>query len=105
MMTMEQNRLQLHEELCEILGTRHVYFQPPESTKMVYPAIVYSRDNINDTPANNDAYIRKYVYQITIIDKDPTSDLVEKIANLKYCSFERHFTKDNLNHDIFRIFY
>lgn len=104
-MTMEQNRLQLHEVLCEILGTRHVYFQPPESTKMVYPAIVYSRDNINDTPANNDAYIRKYVYQITIIDKDPTSEFVEKIANLKYCSFERHFTKDNLNHDIFRIFY
>lgn len=104
-MTMEQNRLQLHSELVAILGSTNVYFQPPESTKMSYPAIVYSRDDIDDDHANNDTYYRRYVYQLTVIDPDPDSEIVEKVANMKYCSFERHFNSSNLNHDIFRIFY
>ena len=29
-------RLKLHEELCDILGSRNVYFQPPETVKMKY---------------------------------------------------------------------
>ena len=38
-----KTRYELHEFLCEILGSRNVYFQPPESVKMKYPAIVYER--------------------------------------------------------------
>lgn len=102
---MEQKRLELHEILCEILGSRHVYFQPPESLKMVYPAIVYGRSDINDTPANNDVYNRKVRYQLTLIDSDPDSDKIEKILGLKYCSYDRHFNSDSLNHDIFTLFY
>jgi len=36
---MENRRIQLHEILCDVLGTRNVYFQPPESVDMNYPAI------------------------------------------------------------------
>lgn len=102
---MEQKRLELHEILCDILGSRHVYFQPPESLKMTYPAIVYGRADIDDTPANNDVYNRKIRYQITLIDSDPDSEIIEKILNLKYCSYDRHFNSSNLNHDIFTLFY
>ena len=35
-------RLELQNKLEELLGSRHVYFQPPESVKMEYPAIKYS---------------------------------------------------------------
>ena len=35
-------RQELQTKLEDILGGRHVYFQPPESTKMEYPAIVFS---------------------------------------------------------------
>lgn len=104
-MTMEQRRLELHDKLVEVLGSDHVYFQPPESLKLKYPAIVYSRDGIDNVDANNDIYYQKYMYMLTVIDKDPDSAIVERVSKLKYCSFDRHYTKDDLNHDVFTIFY
>lgn len=99
------SRLELHEILCEILGSRNVYYQPPESVKMKYPAIVYSRDNIRNTFANNAVYTQKRSYQITVIDKDPDSEIVERVSRLPMCSFNRHFKSDNLNHDVFILHY
>lgn len=99
------SRLELHEILCEILGSRNVYFQPPESVNMKYPAIVYSRDDIQNTFANNAVYTQSYVYEVTVIDKDPDSEIVEKVSKLPLCRFNRHFESDNLNHDIFLLHY
>ena len=36
------NRLDLQALLEDLLGSRNVYYQPPESVKMNYPAIVYA---------------------------------------------------------------
>ena len=49
---MPDRRLELHEILCGILNTRNAYFQPPESVKMNYPAIVYALSNIKSLYAN-----------------------------------------------------
>lgn len=99
------NRLELHEVLCEILGSRNVYFQPPESVKMKYPAIKYSLDNIENDHANNDVYIQSTVYQLILMDKDPDNEFVKKISSLSSCRFDRFYTVDNLNHYVFTIFY
>lgn len=99
------DRLGLHEELCKILGSRNVYFQPPVSVSMKYPAIVYERDNIRNEHANDSVYMQPRVYSLTVIDSDPDSEIVEKISKLPKCSFSRHFTSDNLNHDVFTIYY
>lgn len=99
------NRLKLHELLCEVLGSRQVYFQPPESVKMKYPAIVYSRNSIGNEHANDGVYIQSPSYAVTVIDKNPDSEIVEKISRLPMCRFDRHFTADNLNHDTFTIYY
>ena len=40
MYTMER-RLELHEALCEVLGSRNVYFQPPDNVTMRYPCFVF----------------------------------------------------------------
>ena len=56
------SRLKLHEELVEVLGSRYVYFQPPESIKMNYPAIVYERYDIPNRSANNDIYLQSVKY-------------------------------------------
>ena len=40
------SRLELQTKFENILGSRNVYFQPPASVQMRYPAIVYSRKNI-----------------------------------------------------------
>ncbi len=101
----ETKRLELHEMLCGILESRNVYFQPPESIKMKYPAIVYSRSDIRNTFADDSVYKQSNVYQITVIDKNPDSNIVEKISSLPACRYDRHFATDHLNHDVFYIYY
>lgn len=98
-------RLELHELLCGVLGSRQVYYQPPESVKMKYPAIRYSRYDIENSSADNIPYKQSHFYQITVIDSDPDSEIVHKVSKLPMCTFDRHFTSDNLNHDVFTICY
>ncbi len=100
-----KDRLELHEKLVNILGSRNVYYQPPESIKMSYPAIVYARSNILNDFADNDVYMQGHMYRITVIDADPDSKIVEKMSTIKTAKFERHYAVNNLNHDSFTVFY
>lgn len=102
---MARPRLELHAILEDILGSSNVYFQPPESTKIQYPAIVYNVDNVFDFFADNRKYIYERGYMVTYIDWDPDSEVLAKLLNLPMCSFVRHYEADNLNHDIFLIYY
>ena len=52
-MTIEERRIQLHEKLCSILGSRNVYYDPPENVKMQFDCIVYSLRQVNQVYANN----------------------------------------------------
>lgn len=99
------SRLTLHEELVNILGSRYVYFQPPESIKMVYPCIVYERYDIDNTFANDDVYLSPRIYRVTIIDEDPDSEIVTRMSQFKTARFIRHMVVNNLNHDTFNIYY
>jgi len=99
------SRLKLQTELEELLGTRNVYFSPPASVKMQYPAIVYSLSNIDNAHADNSVYKQEYAYEITVIDRNPDSDIVKKVSRLPRCRFNRHYPSDNLNHDVFTIYY
>lgn len=104
MAKMLNDRLALHELLCEKLGSRNVYFQPPESIKMKYPAIVYSRNRIENTSADNIVYRQSVRYTITVIDRDPDSEIVERISQIPRIMFDRSYISDNLNHDTFTLF-
>jgi len=99
------DRIKLHEIFKEILGTTNVYFQPPESVKLKYPAIVYALNDIDTDHANNAIYRCKNRYTVTLIDYDPDSGFIKKLLALPYCSFDRHFAKDNLNHYIYTIYF
>lgn len=98
-------RLELHEILCNILDSRNVYFQPPESVRMKYPAIVYSLNTIEGLYANNVLYNYERQYLVTLMTSDPDNSLVEKILKLQKCKIMRVFTSNNLNHYVFQIFY
>lgn len=99
-------RLKLHEELCDILGSRNVYFQPPETVKMKYPCIVYERSDGDTQFANNMPYAFALRYTVTLIDADPDNPLIKKLAyGFETCIYDRHFTSNNLNHDVFKIYY
>ena len=99
------NRLDLHELLCEVLGSRNVYYSPPATIRMKYPAIVYSRSDIDNKFANDSVYKQSHVYSITVIDDDPDSEIVERMSSIPKCKFDRHFVSDNLNHDLFTLYY
>ena len=99
------SRLKLHEDLCGILGSRNVYFNPPASVKMQYPAIVYNRKDIVNKHANNGVYIQDDAYEVTVIDYDVESETVEKVSRLPRCSFDRNFKSDNLDHNVFTLYY
>lgn len=99
------DRLDLHEILCDALGSRNVYFDPPESVKMQYDAIRYSRSNIENTYANNSAYLQRNRYEVIVIYRDPDSDIPGKISRLPLCRHDRHYVADNLHHDVFTLYY
>lgn len=99
------SRPNLQIELEELLGSKNVYYQPPASVQMKYPAIVYSRKDIENTFADNLVYNQSHSYEVIVIDQDPDSMFVEKISKLPTCRFDKHYTADNLNHDVFTLYY
>lgn len=98
-------RRNLHEKLCEILGSRNVYYRPPEDVKMKYPCIVYDKDSESTDYADDIPYRRAIRYSVTVIDADPDSLIPSLVANLQTASFNRHYTSSNLNHDVYTLFY
>ena len=98
-------RTELQSLLEAILGSEEVYFQPPSTVRITYPAIIYKQDYAKTAFADNSPYKYDKRYQITVIDKNPDSLISDKIASLPQCSFDRHFTSDNLNHYVFNIYF
>lgn len=99
------SRLNLQSLLENILGTRNVYFDPPESVKMQYDAIRYSRSKIVNTFANDTVYKQDNRYEVVAIYRDPDSELPGKISRLPRCTHDRHYVADNLHHDVFTLYY
>jgi hypothetical protein len=98
-------RLQLQSLLSNILGTNNVYFQPPPTVQMDYPAIVYHRDYVQTNHADDIPYKQRKRYLVTVIDRDPDSGIPDKVAALPLCVYDRFYTADNLNHDVFKLFF
>lgn len=99
------SRVDLQRKLEELLGNRHVYYQPPENLKMEYPCIRYSKDNIESKYANNKKYMNTNRYEVIVIDKKPDNEVIQKILELPLSSFERHYVSDNLNHDVINLYF
>lgn len=121
MPTIYRDRLGLQNILEEIFsifheadGCQHVYYQPDANVKLHYPCAVYVRDGMIPYQADNGRYVTNWAYRITIIDRDPisscinaegTKTIIDAISELPKCSYIRHFVNENLNHDVFKIYY
>lgn len=100
------SRLDLQIELEVLLGSTNVYFQPPESKRLVYDCIVYDRKDIWNRHADNKNYALMDCYELTFIYRNPDNPLTHEILeHFQYSNFTRHFTSDNLNHDVITIYY
>lgn len=93
-----ERRLELHEILCGFLGSRNVYYQPPESLKMQYDAIRYSLNTVNSRFANDGRYKNMKRYELLVISRKPDPKVVDKILGMAYSSLDRVYVSDNLYH-------
>lgn len=106
-MVRDRDRLGLHERLCEILGSRNVYYQPPENFRMHYPCIVYSPNPTRDRYADNIRYLVRFSYSVQIIAHDPEFELFDTFPdNFTHCTESgQRFAADNLNHANYTLYY
>lgn len=99
-----ERRKKLGEKLEKILGSKNVYFQPPENFKLQYPCIVYDTGAGLRMPADNQKYLYFQGYSVTFITRDPDPIVPDKILELPHCQFERPYKADNLYHWVFFIY-
>lgn len=72
---------------------------------MVYPCIRYELDAGQTEFAGNNPYHLSWRYKVTVIDRDPDSQIPKKVAVLPTCTFDRFFVADNLNHFVFILYF
>lgn len=95
----------LHDILCDILGSSNCYFSPPADIEMTYPCFIYNYTNDLDSFADNIHYNYSKRYTITYITEDPDSNISELMRKLPYCSSDRNFAVDGLNHFVYTLYY
>lgn len=100
------SRLNLHEELCALLGTRNVYFQPPEDVKLKYDCIIYNKEPPKRRHADDMKYFYRDRYSLKFLTKNPDNPLIDKIAHaFQYCAIEQNYVSDNIHHYVYTLYY
>ena len=72
---------------------------------MAFPCIVYKRDNADTTFADDIPYRVTRKYMVTVIDRDPDSVIPAKVAALPTAIHNRSYPADDLNHDVYTLFF
>lgn len=99
------DRLALQSKLEGLLGSRNVYYDPPENLKIEYDAIKYSKNPAQSRFADDVRYSKTNCYELIVIARKSDHPVIEKLLALPYCSHDRHYKADNLAHDVFTLYY
>lgn len=86
------------------------YFQPKTNTTIDYSqgVIIYKRDWGKTQFADNFPHRFTLRYQVTYINpkaNEAALTVVKAIAALPMCTYDRFFVVDDLNHDVFKLFF
>ena len=98
-------RQDLQNRFEEILGSKYVYYQPPETIKLKYPCIIYSLSDIYTRNADDRHYSMQKIYNVSVISRDPDNTIAESILEMPKTRFDRRYVADNLYHDILTLYY
>lgn len=96
-------RHKLQEVLEAVMGSRNVYYQPPATLRMNFPCIVYELGGSDSRYADDIKYSRHKFYQVTVIDRNPDTEVPDMVEALPYSSMDTTFVKDGLNHFVFTL--
>lgn len=97
---MEKTRLTLHQNLIDALGSSNVYYNPPETIQMKFPAIVYSLDFIDQIHADNKKYIDWTTYKVIVVSNKPDHPAIRKILNMEMTRFSTSYTRNGYYHTV-----
>jgi len=101
-----ERRLQLQSKLEEVIGSRNVYFQPPETMRLEYPCIVYFKNALPVNYANNKIYKKKQAYTLTYVDKNPDSEMPNTILHaFSFIRIDSYYRSEGLNHTKFTLYF
>ena len=76
-----------------------------KNVNLQYPCIIYERNYADTKFADDNPYTHVFRYMIIVIDQDPDSEIPGKVASMPMCVYNRFYTADNLNHDVFNVFF
>lgn len=100
---MARPRVELQELLKEYCDT--VYFQPPSSIRINYPCIVYNRSTDYINRANDKLYMQEKMYRVTVMDKNPDSDIADRLQELPWAVIISRDVIDNIYQTTLNIYY
>lgn len=98
-------RLELHAVLSALISPGKAHFQPPPTTVLQYPCIVYEFSGMDRKFADDRPYGNRRKYTVIAIDRTPDSTLPEKLAALPLCKMDRPYVTNNLYHFAFTLYY
>ena len=98
-------RADLHHKFEIALGSKNVYFQPPESVKLKYPCIIYGLSKLSIKHADDRPYSIDRAYDGILIDRNPDNRILDALLKFPLCEFGKPYPADNLNHYPFTIYY
>lgn len=105
---MATNRRKEFDTLLQaILGSKNVYFQPPESVKLKYPCIVYNISKNDPEFADDEVYDLKHRYIVRLIcdSVDYDGPLKDKITKILKVPMTQVYSRDGLYHCIYEKIY
>lgn len=105
---MARPRLELDKKLREVPGCSNFYYSPPSSKQMDYPCVRYTREGVDIQFADNKAYQKYNRYTLWVIGQksDEVFDIADRLVEMfEYCSIDRCYAADNLNHVVLTLFY
>lgn len=103
--TLDERREEFHGVLSRLLPNGHVYYQPLETVKISYPAIIYARLPFDVEHADNRVYLWTSKYEVTYISHVPDDEVIVSLMALPKSVCVRDFVSDNLYHYVFNIYY
>lgn len=99
-------RLDLQSDLEILMEGGMVKFQPPPGYQLTYPCITYNLNSGVTRFAENMPYTFTRRYFLTLIDRNPDSIFVERLAmSFPMITLNRTFTTDGLHHWVYTLYY
>lgn len=96
-------RIDFHNKLVASCG--RAYYQPTQNTKLAYPCIVYEEITETVLYGNNKRFETFPQVQITVIDRDPDSEITEKLVErFPEAKMVNKNVVDNLYHTIYELY-